>query len=84
MRYLKESLRKQSAEAKEMEKELNEIRNLRTCPSSPAMEEYANVLSVNHGVSVPTVLADPDHVEDTNALPGESNTSLVSICHLVI
>lgn len=79
VRYLKESLRTLSAEAKEMEKELNEKRNLRSCPSNPTVEECANALSFNHGVSVLPILSGPNHLKDTDAHPCEQNTPSVDI-----
>ncbi|XP_020581672.1 centromere-associated protein E isoform X3 [Phalaenopsis equestris] len=76
VRYLKESLKKQRAQANKIEKELNEIRTLRSCPSKPAVEEGANTLSFNHGVSVSLVPSDPDNEQGTDVLPDETNTTL--------
>ncbi|XP_020682489.1 kinesin-like protein KIN-6 isoform X2 [Dendrobium catenatum] len=73
VQYLKETLRKQSAHAKEMEKELNETRNIRLCVSNPPVEECAKALSFNPGVSVPPIPSDPDHIQDTVALGDENN-----------
>ncbi|KAL0904151.1 hypothetical protein M5K25_026225 [Dendrobium thyrsiflorum] len=73
--YLKKSLRKQSAHAKEMEKEMNETRNICSCVSNPPVEECAKALSFNPGVSVPPTPSDPDRM-DTDAFRDENNSFL--------
>lgn len=71
VRFLKDSLREQSTQSMELEKELKGLRNSCSCLHKVTIGECAKGLPFSHSISMPPISSNPDLSHDNGALLAE-------------